>query len=310
MNERRSATLWDDAVDRFLGRLAAERGLAAATLAAYQRDLQRLRAWAAGQGHRDPGALRADDLRAFLLACTADLAPRSRARLVSTLRSFCRFMAAQGLAGGDAAATLKGPRLGRSLPGVLGVHAIERLLLTVHGPSPRELRDRAILEILYGCGLRVSECCGIDLADLDPQAATLRVRGKGRKVRIVPVGQPALDACAQYLSRGRPELARRRPGAALFLNARGGRLSRVSIWNLVQRSARAADLPHTVTPHTLRHSYATHLLEGGCDLRIVQELLGHADLSTTEIYTHVDGALLREAYRSAHPRARGGPKAR
>ncbi len=299
---------WDHAVDGFLGQLAAERGLATATLAAYQRDLQRLRVWALRQrGGVPPGRLDADDLRAFLATCTDDLAPRSRARLVSTLRAFGRYLASAGMAPADAAATLQGPRIGRPLPSFLTVAQIERLLAAVAGRQPRDLRDRAILEILYGCGLRVSECCGLDLPDVDLQAATVRVRGKGSKVRLVPFGQPALDACAAYLGDGRPRLAGKRPCAALMLNNRGGRLSRVAVWKLLQRSARAADLAGRVSPHTLRHSFATHLLEGGCDLRIVQELLGHADLSTTEIYTHVDRAFLREAYRSAHPRARGRP---
>jgi integrase/recombinase XerD len=295
---------WDLVLDACLGHLAAERGLAAATIAAYHQDLLRLRRWAAAAGVDDPGLLSADQLRSFLVECAADLAPRSRARLVSTLRTFGRFLAREGLAAGDPAATLQGPRTGRPLPGSLTVRQVERLLAVVTGAKPRELRDRCILELLYGCGLRVSELCGVDLPDLDPGDATLRVRGKGSKMRVLPVGQPALAAATAYLERGRPHLGGRRPCAALCLNARGGRLSRVSVWNLLQRCAREAELPGKISPHTLRHSYATHLLEGGCDLRIVQELLGHADLSTTEIYTHVDRAFLAEAYRSAHPRAR------
>ena len=308
MTDTAADRAWDQAIDSFRGHLAAERGLAAATLAAYERDLQGLRAWTAARGGLAPAGLTADDLRAYLAARAKELAPRSRARLVSTLRSFCRFLAAQRWAPLTAAAPRQGPRSGRPLPNVLTVAQVERLLAAVTGATPRDLRDRAVLEILYGCGLRVSECCGINVPDLDPQAATLRVRGKGSKVRVVPVGQPALAAASAWLSEGRPRLLGRRPTAALLLNSRGGRLSRVSIWQLLQRCARAADLAGRISPHTLRHSYATHLLEGGCDLRIVQELLGHADLATTEIYTHVDRAFLREAYRSAQPRARGGPR--
>ncbi|HOX26388.1 MAG TPA: site-specific tyrosine recombinase [Candidatus Krumholzibacteria bacterium] len=303
------APAWDAAVDGFLAYLAAERGLAAATLEAYQRDLRRLRAWAEPAGLDEPGRLSAGQLRDFLAASAATLAPRSRARLVSTLRSFGRFLAAEGLARGDPAATLQGPRAGRRLPDTLTVSQVERLLATTGGAEPRQLRDRAILEILYGCGLRVSELCGMDLVDLDSREATLRVRGKGSKTRVVPVGQPALAALAVWLDRGRPQLLGRRPNAAVFLNVRGGRLSRISVWNLLQRCAREAGLAGRVSPHTLRHSYATHLLEGGCDLRIVQELLGHADISTTEIYTHVDRSFLWEAYRGAHPRARGPRRA-
>lgn len=297
---------WDLAIDGFLGHLAAERGLASATLEAYHRDLRRLRRWAEKAGHGDPARLEAEQLRAFLVVSAGQLAPRSRARLVSTLRSFGRFLVAEGLAPGDPAATLQGPRTGRRLPDALSLAQVERLLGTVTGSQPRPLRDRAILEILYGCGLRVSELCGADLVDLDSREATLRVRGKGSKTRVVPVGQPALEAVAAWLERGRPRLLGKHTAAAIFLNVRGGRLSRVSVWSLLKCSAREAGLSGQVSPHTLRHSYATHLLEGGCDLRIVQELLGHADISTTEIYTHLDRSFLWEAYRGAHPRARGG----
>lgn len=300
-----TARAWDNAVDGFLGHLAAERGLASATLEAYHRDLRRLRRWAEPAGHREPGALTADQLREFLVVSAGNLAPRSRARLVSTLRSFGRFLAAEGLAPGDPAVTLQGPRTRRRLPDTLTVNQVERLLATVVGNEPRRLRDRAMLEMLYGCGLRVSELCGLDLVDVDQRAATLRVRGKGSKTRVVPVGQPALEALKSWLDHGRRQLLKQRAGRAVYLNARGGRLSRVSVWNLLKRSALEAGLAQKVSPHTLRHSYATHLLEGGCDLRIVQELLGHADIGTTEVYTHVDRSFLWEAYRGAHPRARG-----
>lgn len=298
---------WDMAVDGFLGHLAAEKGLARATLEAYQRDLARLRRWADDDGGvDDPAALTATHLRSFLVERAATLAPRSRARLVSTLRSFGRFLAAEGLAATDPAATLVGPRAGRPLPDILSVAQVERLLATTGGVEPRERRDRAILEVLYGCGLRVSELCGLDLMDLDPREATLRVRGKGSKVRVVPLGEPALQALQRWLEHGRGALLGDKRTSAVFLNARGGRLSRVAVWALIKRSAAEAGLAERVSPHTLRHSYATHLLEGGCDLRIVQELLGHADLATTEIYTHVDRSFVWEAYRGAHPRARGG----
>ncbi|MEZ4388711.1 MAG: tyrosine recombinase [Candidatus Krumholzibacteriia bacterium] len=296
---------WDRATDAFLGYLAAEKGLARATLEAYQRDLARLRRWAETAGRPDPAALDAGDLRRFLVERAGDLAPRSRARLVSTLRSFGRFLVADGLAASDPAATLTGPRAGRPLPDVLTVAQVERLLATTGGVEPRRRRDRAILEVLYGCGLRVSELCGLDLMDLDLREATVRVRGKGSKVRVVPLGEPALRSLRSWLEGGRADLLGRRASAAVFLNARGGRLSRISVWALLKRAAAEAGLAARISPHTLRHSYATHLLEGGCDLRIVQELLGHADLATTEIYTHVDRSFVWEAYRGAHPRARG-----
>ena len=296
---------WDVAMDGFLGHLAAERGLATSTLEDYARDLRRLREWALAAGHGDPACLAADDLRAFLVERAGHLAPRSRARLVATLRAFGRFLTAEGLAAADPAATLRGPRLGRPLPDTLSVRQVEQLLAALQGARPRDLRDRAILETLYGCGLRVSELCGLDLADLDLADRSLRVRGKGSKTRVLPLGEPALLALRIWLEQGRGEVLGRRASAAVFLNARGGRLSRVSVWTLIKRTAAAAGLAERVSPHTLRHSYATHLLEGGCDLRIVQELLGHADLATTEIYTHVDRSFLWEAYRGAHPRARG-----
>jgi len=184
------------------------------------------------------------------------------------------------------------------------VDQVVRLIEAIDGRDPAALRDRAILEVLYGCGCRVSELCGVDVADLDRGESTLLLRGKGRKQRLVPVGGPALDAVADWLQSGRGHLIGRRPTAALFLNRRGGRLSRVSIWGLIKRAAGAAGLPETLSPHTLRHSYATHLLEGGADLRVVQELLGHADISTTEIYTHIDRSWLTSAWLEAHPRAR------
>ncbi len=295
---------WDDAVDAYLGHAAAEKGLAGATLAAYATDLRRLSAWAEAAGHDDPAAVRAEHLRGFLLAAAAELQARSRARLLSTLRSFFRFLVSEDLATADPTSTLLAPRAGRPLPSVLQLAQVERLLAAVASGEPAGLRDRAILEVLYGCGLRVSELCGLDLTDLDPQEGSLRVRGKGSKQRVVPIGAPALAAVDAWLRGGRPAFGGKRPNAAIFLNQRGGRLSRVSVWTLLKRCASVAGIPGEITPHTLRHTYATHLLEGGADLRIVQELLGHADISTTEIYTHVDRAFVQEAYRAAHPRAR------
>lgn len=293
---------WDEAIDNFLGHAGVEKGLAAATLEAQRHDLERLRSWALGEELDRPAAIRDAHLRAFLLDCARDLAAASRARLLSTLRSFFRFLQAEGRGDADPTATIVAPRRGRHLPDVLSVTQVERLLAWGDA-TPAGLRDRAALELLYGCGCRVSELCGLDVADLDSAEAMVRLRGKGSKERQVPVGEPALAAVAAWLGAGRPHLAGRRPSAALLLNQRGGRLSRVSVWSLVKKAGAAAGLPGTLSPHTLRHSYATHLLEGGADLRVVQELLGHADISTTEIYTHVDRAWLAEAWRSAHPRS-------
>lgn len=294
---------WDEAVDQFLAHASAEKGLATASLEAARGDLAHLRSWSTEAG-LGPASVRDEHLRSFLVAMAADLKAVSRARLLSTLRGFFRFLAAEGLCDGDPTATIVAPRKGRKLPTVLSVVQVSRLLDGVDGAQPPELRDRAILELLYGCGCRVSELCGLDLTDLDAAEATLRLRGKGRKQRLVPVGEPALDAVGRYLRAGRPHLVGKKAIAAMFLNQRGGRLTRVSVWNLIKRAGAASGLPETVSPHTLRHSYATHLLEGGADLRVVQELLGHADIGTTEIYTHIDRAWLTEAWLEAHPRAR------
>jgi len=295
---------WDKAIGAFLAHASAERGLAANSLDAYGRDLQGWRAWAETHDLDDPAAAGPQDLRAYLLASANRLGPRSRARLMSTLRSFHRFLIAEGLSRSDPTLTLLSPRTGRKLPVVLSTAQIDRLLAVADLTTTLGLRNQAMVELLYGCGLRVSELCALDPADLDRKDASLRVRGKGNKERIVPVGRPALRAADRYLQTARPDLLGTKLSAALFLNTRGGRLSRVSVWSVVKTSALAAGLSDEVTPHTLRHTYATHLLEGGADLRVVQELLGHAAITTTEIYTHVDRSFLAEAYRNAHPRAR------
>jgi len=299
-----SGAAWDLALDHYLAHCGADKGLANASLAANRFDLARLRRWSEAEGLSGPAAIADHHLRSFLMESAGELAPSSRARLLSTLRSFFRFLVAEDLAAVDPTTTLIAPRRGRKLPTVLTLNQVERLLETVDGARPPDLRDRAILEVLYGCGCRVSELCGLDVTDLDPSEATLLLRGKGRKQRLVPVGEPALESVRLYLRAGRSELAGKSPHAALFLNQRGGRLSRVSVWNLIKKTGAMAGLPESLSPHTLRHTYATHLLEGGADLRVVQELLGHADIGTTEIYTHIDRAWLTEAWLGAHPRAR------
>lgn len=297
-------TAWDSGVAAYLAHLAAEKGLARNSLLAYRRDLAGLRRWAVAERIVDPGAVRDADLRRFLIASAQRLGPRSRARLLSTLRGFFAFLVAERLAAADPTQTLLAPRAGRPLPRVLNRAQIERLLDTPPAGEPAGLRDRAILEVLYGCGLRVSELCGLDVADLDLAARFVRVLGKGDKERVLPLGEPAARAVEAWLARGRPACRGKRPSPALFLNRRGGRITRVGVWQLLKRHARAARIGAAVSPHVLRHTFATHLLEGGADLRVVQALLGHADLSTTEIYTHVDRSFVAEAYRSAHPRAR------
>jgi len=305
MSDRRAAVQWDQLVDVFLAHCAAEKGLAPATLSATNHDLGRLRRWAGTlPGRPAPAGLTDQLLRKFLVACAADLAAASRARLLSSIRSFFRFLVVEGEIAADPTETLLAPRRGRKLPTVLGVGQMERLLAVPGDQGAAALRDTAILEILYGSGCRVSELCGQNVNDYDFAEGTLLLRGKGNKHRLVPLGTPALDAVRCWLQGGRPGLVGSRATAAVFLNCRGDRLSRTSGWALVKKSAAAAGLPATISPHSLRHSYATHLLEGGADLRVVQELLGHADISTTEIYTHVDRAWLTSAWAEAHPRAR------
>ncbi len=298
---------WDDALDRFLTHIAADKGLALTTIDAYGHDLRRLNTWADQERIESPCKLGPGQLRSFLIATGQELAPRSRARLVSTLRSFFGHLLNEGELESDPTLLILAPKIGRKLPHVLNRSQIDALLTTPDRSRRGGLRDHAILEMLYGCGLRVSELCGLDLLDLEERESLLRVRGKGGKERIVPIGRPALKALQVYRDRERSILLGEHRSASVFLNTRGGRLSRVSVWSILRKYTAESGLPAGISPHSLRHTYATHLLEGGADLRVVQELLGHAAITTTEIYTHIDRAYLAEAYRSAHPRARRGP---
>ncbi len=300
-----SQAAWDIAIDTFLAHLQADKGLSIASIKAADTDLNRLCAFAKLKALQAPAHVTDQDLRRFLVASSADLVAASRARLLSTLRSFFRFLEDEGLCASDPTLTIVAPRRGRKLPDVLSVEQVISLVEAITGLEPTQLRDRAILEVLYSCGCRVSELCALDVTDLDQDEAMLMLRGKGSKMRLVPLGEPALEAVVKYLAGGRNDLAGKKPTAALFLNRRGGRLSRVSVWSLLKKTAAEVGLSETISPHTIRHSYATHLLEGGADLRVVQELLGHADISTTEIYTHIDRKWLAESWLEAHPRAKG-----
>ncbi len=300
---KESIAAWDEVCDGFLAHVLVEKGLAPASRSAMQQDLAQLRSWALTAGLA-PTEVTGEDLRAFLLAVSSRLQASSRARLMSTLRSFFRFLVGEGTLDEDPTATLIAPRRGRKLPSYLTMQQVALFLDLPDDDRPLPLRDRAILETLYGSGCRVGELCALDVLDLDPGEGTLLLRGKGSKQRRVPVGGPCLEVLNRYLALSRPTLAvRGRGDRGMFLNHRGGRLSRISVWNLVKRRAREVGLMDDLSPHTLRHSFATHLLEGGADLRVVQELLGHADISTTEIYTHVDRAWLHQVWRRAHPRA-------
>jgi integrase/recombinase XerD len=288
-----------DAVESFLALSSAR--LAPRTVEAYRRDLADLSAWLDGS----PADADAERLAAYLASLRArGLAATTIARRVAALRSFYRHQVLLGVRTDNPAAELELPRRRRTLPRTLSAGEAERLIEAANGLTPRSLRDRALVEMLYGAGLRVSEAVGLERGSVDLERRLVRCIGKGSKERIIPIGREAVDALRRYISRGRPFLDRRhRP--ELFLNAQGGPLTRAGAFLILRKLADTAGLePGRVHPHLLRHSFATHLLEGGADLRSVQEMLGHADLATTELYTHVSDRRRRELYFQAHPHAR------
>jgi integrase/recombinase XerD len=296
-----------DVVEAFLHHLAVERGSAANTLAAYRTDLSRYLDHLRARDIDDLAAVQEPDVAAFVPALRSpplNLAASSAARALAAVRGLHRFAVRDDLVPVDVARDVAPPALPARLPRALSVDQVEQLLAGCIGDGPGALRDRALLELLYSTGARISEAVGIDLDDLDTGARTVLLRGKGGKERVVPVGRPALAAVDTYLVRARPALATRGRGSpALLLNARGGRLSRQSAWHVLRGAADASGLTAEVSPHTLRHCFATHLLAGGADVRVVQELLGHASVSTTQVYTHVTVDTLREVYATSHPRA-------
>ena len=304
------------AVRTYLDHLAVERGLADNTLSAYRRDLRRYREFLDDRGVSAVDGVGEETVTAFLTALRegdADHPPlgvTSAARTLVAVRGFHRFAVREGVAQSDPAAAVKPPTPDKRLPKALPLADVEAILDAAGAPgTPLALRDRALLEVLYGTGARISEAVGLDVDDLDPRDATVLLRGKGGKERLVPIGSFALEAVDAYLTRVRPSLATgASPAGALFLNARGGRLSRQSAWTVLARAADRAGVTADVSPHTMRHSFAAHLLEGGADVRVVQELLGHASVTTTQIYTLVTVDSLREVFATAHPRARRGAR--
>ena len=319
------------AVDTYLRHVAVERGLSQHTVAAYRRDLVVFAEWLASAptvgsdgADRAGGAAALDDVARLARADVAGfvshlttrpegpLAPRSVARMLSSVRSFTAFAAAEGWLPLDPATAVRPPKAPSRLPKAISVHDMERLLgaAGTADDDPVQLRDRALLELLYATGARISEAVGLSVDDVttldeDDEVAVVKVTGKGNKQRIVPLGSFARTAVDAYLVRARPVFAARGPSTpALFLGARGARLSRQSAWLVIQAAAERAGLAEHVSPHTFRHSFATHLLEGGADVRVVQELLGHASVATTQIYTLVTADMLRDVYQTAHPRAR------
>ena len=288
----------------YLDYLAIERGSSDNTVAAYGRDLSRYVAWLSERGVSEPDDVTRPLVEEHVAALVdVGLAPASVERAVSAIKGFHRFMVTDEICSAFPTSDLPLPAKPARLPDVISVEDAERLLDQSFPQTPTGLRDHAILEVLYGCGLRASELCGLDVRAVQLDEGLLRVFGKGDKERVVPLLGAALDALEAYLDRGRGALVGRRPCDAVFLNVRGGRLSRQSVHTIVERYGRVADI-EGLHPHTLRHSFATHLLEGGADLRVVQELLGHANIATTQLYTHVDRAHIRRVYLAAHPRAR------
>lgn len=290
-------------LERFAEFLTLEQGSSVRTDESYGRDLQRLAEWAVAHGAATPAALSAGHLREFVYFLKdLGLSPASIRRGVSAIRTWFKFLMAEGVVTTDPSERLETPRKWRTLPEVLTTAEVERLLGAIPLEEPLAFRDRAMLELAYGAGLRVGEWITLKVNDLLLHEGVVRVFGKGGKERLVPVGGSATGAVAIYLRELRPRLERGKGAGVLFLNARGAPLSRMGAWKILRKYVQLAGITKTVTPHTLRHSFATHLLEGGADLRSVQEMLGHADISTTQIYTHVDREYLRSVHRQYHPR--------
>lgn len=298
-------------VHDYLSHLTVERGLADNTLRSYRRDLRRYAAFLAARGTTDPTAITENDVLAFLGALrTGDdehvaLGTASAARTIVAVRGLHRFWLREQVVVADVTSAIKPPRPASRLPKALPLSDVEAILDAAGAPGTvLSARDRTLLEVLYGTGARISEAVGLDIDDIDLEESTILLRGKGGKQRIVPLGSYAQASLVDYLTASRPALVSARTATpAIFLNARGGRLSRQSAWTVLTKAAERAGIGVDVSPHTLRHSFATHLLDGGADVRVVQELLGHASVTTTQIYTLVTVEKLREIYATAHPRA-------
>ncbi|SDP73756.1 integrase/recombinase XerD [Arthrobacter sp. ok909] len=323
----RPRTEIDRAITDYLQHMGVERGLAANTLAAYRRDLARYASYLARSGRQRPADVTRHDVTGFVQALSdgsdggSSLGVRSAARTVVAVRGLHKFWALEGITPTDPASDVHPPMPGKRLPKAISVGEVTRILESVGTDTATGLRDRALLEFLYSTGARISEAVGLDVDDISLHASSLhtsrgagdsegpaivRLFGKGSKERLVPLGSFGARALDAYLVRGRPLLAAKGKGTpALFLNARGGRISRQSAWTILKSAAERANITKDVSPHTLRHSFATHLLEGGADVRVVQELLGHASVTTTQVYTQVTADTLREIYAAAHPRALG-----
>ena len=291
-------------MEHFVDYLTFERGLADRTIKAYHRDLTRLLDFLGQEGREDPRAVTPQDLRAFVFHLKEEgLAPSSIRRIQSSLRTYFSFLLAEDVLETDPSERLESPKVGLKLPDVLSMSEVEDVLAAPDPDHPLYWRDRCILELLYATGVRVSELVGMRLSNVDLEEGLCSVFGKGSKERIVPIGRPARSALEVYLREVRPALDRGVGSGVLLLSQRGRPLTRMTVWNVVSGAVRRTGIRKEVSPHTFRHTFATHLLEGGADLAAVQELLGHADISTTQIYTHIDREYLREVHRKYHPRA-------
>lgn len=301
MDPRSLATMW-------LDHLAVERGLADNTLSNYRRDVERYLSWLEAAGKTDLAEVTTADLEAYVADLrrgvdgARPLAASSAGRALVVARGLHKFAVSEGIVAADVAASVAPPAAGEKLPDTLTIEEVARLLDACPTTTPAQLRDKALLETLYATGARVSEVLGLDVDDVAEGVDVLMVTGKGGKQRLVPLGRQARDAIEAYLVRGRASLSNG-SSHALFLNRRGSALTRQSAWSIIKEAAARAGLDADVSPHTLRHSFATHLLEGGADVRAVQEMLGHASVTTTQIYTHITAENLREVWRTAHPRA-------
>lgn len=295
-------------VSEYLGHLSIERGASKHTITAYEGDLKSYSAFLTQSGRNDADSITRDDVTEFVAMLRAKgLAPTTVGRKIAALKGFHKFLIREGITANQPTARLPQPKTPERLPDVISIEEADHLLAQPFPDSPVGLRDRALLELLYGCGLRASEVVGLDLGDLDTEEGWIRVFGKGSKERVVPLGSMATHSVNAYVASGRPYLRlkssiRVTTTSAVFLNSRGGRLSRQALHAIVRSYGARVGLE--LHPHTLRHSFATHLLEGGADLRALQEMLGHSDISTTQVYTHVDRRHVREEYLSTHPRAR------
>jgi integrase/recombinase XerD len=295
------ANPWDVSVLRFRDHLALERRLSERTVSAYADDAAQYGRFLSGQRLTDPARVRPADVERFL--ATGGWAASTAARKIAAIRAFHEFLRRRGAAGENPALSVRPPRRSRPLPDVLTVEQVEALLAAPRGEGTHAVRDRALLELAYATGLRASELTGLRLEEVDLEEGLVRCRGKRQRERIVPFGSKARDAVVRYLDRARGALLRDRSERALFLTRFGRPFTRMGYWKLLQGHARAAGIEQALSPHTLRHSCATHLLEGGCDLRVVQEFLGHRSIETTQIYTHLDRNYLREVHTRFHPRS-------